>query len=361
LSEKAQISLERGVFVENSNLQPLPGFKSTTTHHCVTGSLQQVFAYHEHPLSEEMLLGIGSGLGFIYWHMKGTPPMLGGRGNVWRPGQEGLVLTASRRCGVMAERFQTSSAKKAGRTLIELLEAGQPVMIHVDMGFLPYLEGLPEGYHFGYHLIVVAGIDQASGMTLIADRDSVLHPVSMEDLAQARGSTYKPFPPRNTWYTFDFAGARSPMADEVRTAIDEVCTTMLEGPISNIGVRGIRKTADRVLGWPETMDEEELRFACFNVFVFIDETGGTGGGLFRYMYGRFLKEAASILPAEGLVELGDELIGIGDQWQSLAGLFKHASRSEHPRQILPETTKPLLRIAEGEQSFWKRLQEAVVQ
>ena len=29
---------------------------------------------------------------------------------------------------------------------------------------------------------------------------------------------------------------------------------MLEPPITNIGIKGIRKAAERVLNWPETMD-----------------------------------------------------------------------------------------------------------
>jgi hypothetical protein len=233
-------------------------------------------------------------------------------------------------------------------------------MIHVDMGFLPYLDGLPEDYHFGYHLVVVAGWDQETQMTLIADRDSELHPVSMEDLARARGSTYKPFPPRNTWYTFDFVQPRTPTTDDIRYAIGEVCQTMLEGPISNIGVRGIRKTADRVLGWSQAMDREELKWACFNTFIFIDASGGTGGGLFRYMYGRFLQEAANIVGQGELERCGDTLIAIGDQWQQLAELFKAAASSENPTEILPKTTQPLLRIAEREELLWSELQQIAV-
>lgn len=263
----------------------------------MTGSIQQVYVYYKHPLSEDLLFGIGSGLGFIYWHMKGALPMIGGRGNVWRPGQEGLIITASQRCGVHAQRFHTSSAKKARNTLVQLLEAGQPVMIHVDMGFLPYILRLPNDFHFGYHLVIVAGLDQETQTVLIADCNPEFHPISLEDLAKARGSTFKPFPPRNTWYTFDFEDPRLPTSGEVRTSISEVCKTMLDGPISNIGVRGIRKTADRIIEWPRTTDNEEQQWACFNSYMFIDAAGGTSGGLFRYMYGRFLGEAAGNSPA----------------------------------------------------------------
>jgi hypothetical protein len=165
-----------------------------------------------------------------------------------------------------------------------MLAAGEPVMIQVDMGFLPYFD-LPEGYHFGGHVVVVADYDSETRQVLIADRDGELHPVSLEDLARARGSPFKPFPPRNTWYTFDFSGKRPPKPEEVRQAIWAVVSGMLEPPITNLGVQGIRKAVERTLKWPEVMDEGQLRYACFNIFIFIDAQGGTGGGIFRYMYG----------------------------------------------------------------------------
>lgn len=118
-----------------------------STLHCVTGSMRRVYDFHDFPISEEMLLGLGAGVGFVYWHMKGTTPFLGGRANVGRADEEGLERTAGRRTGVAVEVLKSSSSAKAEKALIEELAKG-PVMIHVDMGFLPYL-GLPEGYHFG--------------------------------------------------------------------------------------------------------------------------------------------------------------------------------------------------------------------
>ena len=70
--------------------EALDGFQSYETHHCVTGSMLHIYRFYGHELSEEMLLGLGAGIGFLYWHQKGVPPMFAGRGNVHRPGVEGL-------------------------------------------------------------------------------------------------------------------------------------------------------------------------------------------------------------------------------------------------------------------------------
>ncbi|MBE9507478.1 MAG: DUF4872 domain-containing protein, partial [Chloroflexi bacterium] len=260
-------------------LKPLEGFKSLETHHCVTGSMRHVYVYNDHPISEEMLLGLGGGVGFIYWHQKGAPPFIGGRANFERPGVEGLEKTTGRRTGVVVESYTTASARKAERALLAMLDAGQPVMIQCDMGFLPYFDFGDTEYHFGGHAVVVCGYDAETQKVLIADRDG-LYPVSMEDLEKARGSTYKPFPPQHKWYAFDFSGKRQPNADEVRQAIAEQAKGMLEPPISNFGVKGIRKAAKRALKWPAVMDEDALRFTLFNTYIFIDAEGGTGGGIF---------------------------------------------------------------------------------
>lgn len=335
-------------------LLSIDGFKSLETHHCVTGSMRHIYEFHHFPISEDLLLGLGAGVGFVYWHMKGTMPFYGGRANVGRPGEEGLEKTAGKRTGVQIESFHTSSTRKAEKALIDMLAAGEPVMLQVDMGFLPYFD-FPEEYHFGGHVIVVGGHDPASGQVLIADRDKELHPTSLEDLARARGSKFKPFPPRHAWYTFDFSGKRSPKPEEVRQAICEVVDGMLEPPITNLGVKGIRKAVRRTLKWPESMDENELRYTCLNIFIFIDFTGGTGGGIFRFMYGRFLKEAAAIMGDGRLADIGEEIYAIGDQWQEIAQIFHAAYTAPDPASYLPEAANHLLAVANCEQAAWERL------
>ncbi|MBC8265023.1 MAG: BtrH N-terminal domain-containing protein [Anaerolineales bacterium] len=336
-------------------LEPLKGFKSLKTHHCVTGSMRHIYAYNDHDISEEMLLGIGAGVSFSYWHFKGQTPFMGGRGGFRPPYMEDM---AGQRTGVVVEQHTTSSARKAERALLEMLDAGQPVMIQCDMGFLPYFDFGDTDYHFGWHIVVVCGYDAETRQVLIADRDGV-YPVSMEDLEKARGSTYKPFPPKHKWYTFDFSNKRQPTADEVREAIAEQAKAMLEPPISNVGVKGIRKAAQSALKWPDQMDEDELRFTLFNAFIFVDATGGTGGGIFRYMFGRFLREAAAITGDARLNESADAFQHIGDRWQEVAAIFKGGWEAADPDAVLPETTAPIMEIADLEEAAWGRLRELV--
>lgn len=331
------------------SLQPLTGFKSLTTHHCVTGSMRHIYAFHGYDVSEDLLLGLGEGVGFMYWHAKGAPPFLGGRTSP-KPSMEEV---AGQRTGVKIEIHRTASNRKARQTLIELLTAVQPVMIGVDMGFLSYLD-FGEEYHFGGHSVVVCGYDPDTEQILIAERDA-LYPVSMADLEKARGSTFQPFPPKNAWVTFDFSSFRAPTVEDTRLAIANQAIQMIKPPIRNMGVKGIRTAAERIPRWREQMSVEEIRWALFNTYIFINATGGTGGGIFRYMFSRFLVEAAAITGEARLAESAGEFKRIGDTWEAFADWAKASSEALDPDSCLPEATAPLNDIADREQSAWDAL------
>ncbi len=333
------------------SLQPFEQFQHFETHHCVTGSMRHIYAYNQHPVSEDMLLGLGEGVSFIYWHSKGSDPFLGGRGNP----KPSLEQVAGQRTGVTVQIHTTSSSARARKTLLDLLEAGQPVMLMVDMGFLPYFDFDGQEYHFGGHAVVACGYDADSKMVLIADRDAELHPVPLADLEKARGSTFQPFPPKNRLYTFDFSAKRQPTADEMRLAMRHQATLMLNPPISNIGVRGIEKTAQLIQSWPDILAPERLPWVLFNCYIFISPVGGSGGGCFRTMFSRFLHEAAEQLADERLNEVSALFKHIGEQWEAVGACFKMCSESSQPASLLPELIRPLHELADLERDAWSCL------
>jgi hypothetical protein len=334
-------------------LKPLDGFQPLETHHCVTGSMRHIYVYNDHPISEDMLLGVGAGVSFSYWHFKGAPPFMGGRG-MPKPSME---VIAGQRTGVDIQARTTTSARKARKTLLEMLDAGQPVMVQCDMGFLPYFDFGGEEYHFGGHVVVACGYDPETDRVLIADRDGEPQPVSMADLEKARGSTYKPFPPKNRWYTFDFTDKRQPSATEVHQAITEQAELMLNPPIRNLGIKGIRKAAQMVPKWPDTMDADELRMALFNAYIFVSAVGGTGGGCFRYMFSRFLREASKIAEDPRLEEGSASFQHIGNQWEVLGEWFLKTSEAAGAASRLGECRAALNTLADLEESAWMQLRE----
>ncbi len=330
-------------------MKPFAGFQHVETHHCVTGSLHHLYLYYDHTLSEDMLLGLGEGVGFVYWQQKGQPPFIGGRATP----EPSLEELAGLRTGVQVTPICTSSGRKAEAALLERLEKDVPVMLQVDMGFLPYFDFKGTEYHFGGHVVVVCGYDAARRQVLIADRDADLHPVSLDDLAKARGSNFKPFPPHYKLYAVDFTHKRMPIADEINTAIRNQCERMLHPPISNLGLKGIRKAAQLLPAWQDNMSAEELKWALFNAYIFISPVGGTGGGTFRYMFSRFLAEAAALTDNPALTVCAEQFRAIGDAWEKIGVWCKAMSESSAPD--LREGRTALLHVADLENAAWAHL------
>ena len=180
----------------SSTVQPITGFKALDGCHCVTTSFRKVCAFNGYDISEEMLFGLGAGLGFIYWQQRGSLPFFGGRGNSDFNGE------LTRRTGIQIAEHETASPRKAESELLRLLDAGQPVCLYADMAYLTYL-GLPEDAHFGGHAIVVAGYDPALKQVAISDIEPQMtgvktghfYTLPLEQLAMARSSKHQPFPP----------------------------------------------------------------------------------------------------------------------------------------------------------------------
>jgi hypothetical protein len=254
-----------------------------------------------------MLLGLGAGMGFIYWNMKMQTEryvFIGGRGNT-----KAFFQDLGTRTGVDIRSISTSSARKAQASLLTKLGHHEPVMLFADMGFLPWFD-LPEDYHFGGHTFVICGYDGQD-------------PITLDQLANARGSTHKPFPPKHTALDFDFTRFHQPRAADVVAAIKQTVDAQLHPPIKNFGVKGLRHTSRELMKWPNMFDDHALRMNLFSLYIFI-EIGGTGGGCFRYMYSRFLKEAQTLTGITALADASQIVQDSGTKFTQIGLLFKDA-------------------------------------
>jgi hypothetical protein len=345
-----------------SAIEPFPNCPALDGCHCVTNSLAKIFHYAGHPLSEEMLLGLGAGMGFIYWQMKmgaGIYIFVGGRAN-----PKNFYQDLGSRTGVGIREISTSSAPKAEAALLQKLALREPVMLGGDMGFLPWFH-FPEEYHFGGHTFVVCGYD--GGRTVLAsDMDPQMAglkkgfyaPVTLEQLAKARSSPYKPFPPKNLRLEFDFAGFRNPGSGDIAASIAQIVDAQLNPPIKNFGIPGLRHTAKQLLQWPAIFKDKELRMNLFNLYVFI-EIGGTGGGCFRPMYARFLEEGAKIARTPALESAAGILHRSGARFTEVALLFKEAETMKGIEEKVRSASLLFSEIAGLEEKACLLLKQAV--
>ena len=307
----------------------LEGFEPFVGKHCETSALKRALDFHGLSLSEEMLFGLGGGIGFIYWYMKMMPsPFIGTR---YGKGAD-FPINICRRIGAEVSIMETTSAKKGYEELKALLCGGEPAVVYLDMVYLPYL-ALPEVAHFGGHVVLVFGLDEERDEVHIYDRGNHPVTVSIGDLARARGSKFPPFPPKHRLLKISYPSKLGNLEEGIRESIRECRQNMLKPPIKNIGLTGMEKWSKVVMKWPEEFQGINLLGALMNSFIYI-EIGGTGGSAFRPMYAQFLEEASNIMNKPALKEVAEMMREAAGAWSEIA------------LRLLPDSWPNLKRIRE---------------
>ena len=186
---------------------------------------------------------------------------------------------------------------------------------------MPYLQylNLQKDSHFGGHSVVIFGYDERKKQYYVSDRDSSDNPirtpkgkisknyhlVSFEEMKDARNSNFRPFPANNKYLEFDFKGIQPVTKGIIYEAIMEVCNSMLNPPAQLLGINGIKKFSKEVVKW-NIFDKNKLKLAEITNYFMVSADGGTGGGIFRKMFGEFLIEASEICENSALLSCGKE-------------------------------------------------------
>lgn len=308
-------------------------FKPLGGKHCITNSLKQVFKYYDKPISEEMLFGIGSGLGFIYINLSNSP-MVSGRIKPFE-----FEEKIANRLNIEIKCKTTKIYEKAFKRSKELISTNNPVLIYADMPYLNYLN-LGENNHFGGHAVVLFGFDDDKSLFYLSDRDNSnspirtpkgvisedFHLVEYSQVEKSRSSNHRPFPANNKWLEFNFKNYKPITKDIIFSAISETCNSMLNPPANLLGVNGINKFSKEILKWNK-FSVEKIKLAGVTNYFMISADGGTGGGIFRDIYGNFLIEVSEIFNVAELSLYGEQYIEIGKKWDEVASLLWELSEN----------------------------------
>ncbi len=284
----------------------------------MTSSLWKMLNHFGLTISEEMLVGIASGLGFIYWNMKQLPvPFVGGMNGGRFPTILGIAVD---RLGGQWSVLKSSSVKRAHEQLKGVLRENIPALVCVDIGFLDYLS-LGGDDHFGMHTVLVFGIDEARNEAYISDRFSTPITIPLTSLQQARASNFHPFPAVNKLMTVQMPEHLTSLESIIPMAIRENAGFMLNPPISNMGIKGILRWKKELLKYPTIMPHSNLLVqALCEHYVYI-EVGGSGGALFRRIYSDFLAESSTIMKDKLLRDASKEYRKISQMWSDLAKML----------------------------------------
>ena len=317
--------------------------------HCETGTVTALLNHHGLNISEPMVFGIASGIFFAYIKTPSMDfPMFAVRS------MPGNVRTKfSERTGVKFITKNYRNPEKAEKELNDLLDKNQPVAVQVDFFYMNYFPAWHR-IHVNMHFVTVIG--REGDKYFISDS---YHPqiaeVDRETLTKGRfaGGDMAPkgfmFYPVNVPEKIDLEKA-------IKDGIKGATKNMLKIPLPFIGVRGIRRFADKIVDWPKySRDEDFFTDKVFRITIFLEDQG-TGGGGFRFLYASFLQEAAKVLDNPRLVEMSKEMMKIGDGWREVSlASAKIAKQRDFSRERLAEIGNLLRQRADAEESFFTRL------
>ena len=276
-------------------------------YHCESSSMRDMFEFHGFPMSEPMAFGLDATMGFGFFDTTNSvsfipesdiPFFLGGKQGTIEPNS-----LACRLLGITLRKQSFTSANKAWEESKKMLNQNIPLILKVDLGYLPYFEGEGE-IHFGGHAITLAGYDEEKGIAFVGDSEfEGFQEVPIEKLKDARSSEYGPkfMHPSNDQFSMVRRpdGKHPPLAAGVKVAIQKVVNNMLRPSMNNNGIQGLKLFASSIPQWNKKLDgmakdpqgkpisRARLMFELLHGYI---ETWGTGGSSFRNLYKQFLEE-----------------------------------------------------------------------
>lgn len=325
----SQKPAERKADTQTRGVASLRGFKPVAGKQAETGALRNVLAHagavapHSgEPFSEELLFGIGGGMGlgyFVYASPSFVSFFLATRIVTEESKRPGFLPAICERLGLKVTVQNASTPQAAEKTLKKTLEQGRLPIVWVDSMALPY-----SGPPAAYHTVVVLGFD--ASQVLVADQSRRPIALTPAELSASRNTGHvRRFPSLVVEAPSKPANVEKAIRLGIRDCVQQMRNGF--GPPNfkgNFGLSGLEKWAGLLThpkdsrGWPKFFPPgPRLYDALLSAFDQI-ENRGTGGSAFRPMYADFLDEAAGILRRPGLKRVADRFRESGRLWHGLS-------------------------------------------
>ncbi|OCA78327.1 lantibiotic ABC transporter [Chryseobacterium contaminans] len=311
--------------------------------HCETTATGTLLLQLGIELTEPMLFGLGEGLSYIFWNMKGMDfPFIGGR---VKP--DILTQNIAKNLNLELTVKETSSSPKAWASVKEILDKGQPVGLKMDCYHLEYFSN---PFHFAGHYAAIYGYDHQNAFLVDTQQQGCQVQTSLQSLALARAEK-GPMASKNLYYTIKKSDQEFDLKEAVIIAIRNNTTEYLNPPIANIAYKGILKTSSEIIKWFHTSKDIEAEFGLSAMMM---EKAGTGGALFRNLYRDFLKEGYELLELKQL-KTGYEMFSeIAELWKTVAQLFEKVGKTKDFKYI-QEASEVLKILSDQEKEAMKIL------
>jgi hypothetical protein len=321
------------------------GYVHRVGEHCASTALRNLLAFRGTDLSEAMVFGLASGVGFAYLENPAFSPtrMFHGRTAT-------LESDLGPNAGIdLVERAQPDD-EAAWQDLRRRLAANEPVMLSTDTFYLGYHQTTS---HFPGHRCVAVGYDDETRSVWIADRKFPEYQrCSFEELQRARNAKDHPMPCENRFGEFGAQrGMARPLPEAIAAALARNARSMLEPDAFPfpVGVPGIRVLAERLAAWRDAPDWSWCARFGYQIVV----KRGAGGSFFRSLAADFLREAAAHVPEIGEAGLAERMDDVAAGWRELAALlFEQSERGTCDPELFRAAGRAAGGLADAEASLF---------
>lgn len=336
------------------NLSPvyLKGFKPYNGKHCESSAMLNMFQHEGYDLSEKQIIGSGAILGFVYELNKF--PFLGGRTLEFKE-------HAFKHLEINWHSGSNDNYGFGWNKLHSVLKEGHPVVLRVDMRFLPYLYNGkygPKYMSFGWHLICLTGIDTINKTATVTDTEKkTIQTIKLSDLHKARFSNTKVLPPNGEFYWVEQTPANFDVNHE-KIALKSLKVTaeaMTEAKSEQKFLAGL----DGLSKLPETLmhlDSIVPSFLLSNVLYFnygSIETNGTGGSAFRKLFYQYLEDTAQKSGNKIIKQASALCKKSAESWTILAQNMKDLGNRKSVLKNKQERQSAFIKTSESAQEVYK--------
>lgn len=301
--------------------------------------------------TEEAAFGLAGGIGigvaaFLYEKEDFASFYVAGR-HLWHD-FEAYFRGALDPLGIRPQVRESGGSKAAEANLREALAAGRPCIAWVDAPSLPH-RGMPEWMRGGgYHVITVYSLDELKNTVLIGDSSDAPIELPLEVLTAARGRIKKD-KYRLLW--IEPGDARSeqpaPAAEKlIRDSLRRCADGLVSRPIKQAGdmfhLDGLANWAQRMHGkaskesWSNVFSRGgRLWQGLTSVFEYIEHYG-TGGGLCRPMFARYLGAASrtvKTLDHRAVTTVVRQLDGLAEHYAALGAAWSELADAALPDHV----------------------------
>ena len=328
-------------------------FEHRMAAHCETGTVTALLNHAGMSITEPLVFGISGGIFFGYLKSADFPfPMF-----ILRSKPGNIRKKVAKRLGAKFYEKRFRSASEGEAALDEAIRQGHPTAVQVDFFYMDYM---PEWQrvHINAHYIIAFGVN--GNKYLVSDsyykQKSQLDRQKMLTARFAGGM----MAPKGAMFYTKYIPENIDLRKPIITGIRRASFNMTRLPIPFLGVKGIRKFAEKLNEWPAiARDMEDLADRVMKINVLMEDQG-TGGGGFRYMYATFLQQASAILKDANLKTMSKEMMEIGDKWRNISYFAAKISKN---RDLGPDRIKELSAMvyaqADEEQKFFSELYKLV--